>query len=263
MARIALAAALLLALAIPAGAAPHAASAAKPTLCAKATKNLRTAKSRLKKAQRKVKLGKASRATVARARRAVRKAQRAQRSACRAPAHPATPPAPPTQPAPGAPSMPTPPPPPPTPPTSHALIQKALDEGRIDAETALRYKVFAEFGDPRLPSEFRGSALGVTDTRTLDEVTARWDQLSAATRSTPPSRPCATSATPTASRRRGSSSRSRGSIRARGSTGSSSGACPGAPPWMRTSSLPATSSRSRWPSPTSRRNTTTSESARP
>lgn len=42
--------------------------------------------------------------------------------------------------------------------------------------------MFAEFGDSRLPAEFRGSALGVTDTQTLDAVAERWDLLSAATR---------------------------------------------------------------------------------
>ena len=84
---------------------------------------------------------------------------------------------------PGTPEQPAPPPPPPPgdEPTSHELIQKALDEGRIDSETALRYRVFAEFGDDRLPDEFRGAPLG-SDTDSLDEVAQRWDQLSPATR---------------------------------------------------------------------------------
>jgi len=189
----ALAAALILALAGPASATPQASSSAKPSACAKATKKLRAAKSRLKRAQRQAARGKASRATVAKARKAVRKAARAKRKACRAPSKPTVPDssappsggasqpaAPPSQPAP-PPAQP-PPPPPPSSSTSHALIAKALEEGRIDEETALRYRVFAEFGDSRLPAEFRGSALGVTDTRTLDEVTERWDQLSPATR---------------------------------------------------------------------------------
>jgi hypothetical protein len=175
-----LAAVLLLGLAGSATASsPHGRS-----VCAKAAKNLRAAKSRLRKAQR----GKASKKAVARARKAVKRAERSRRRACRA--APARPPvaAPPAPPAHGAPAPPASPPPhqppttPPTPPTSHALIAKALAEGRIDEETALRYRVFAEFGDDRLPAEFRGSPLDVTDTDTLDEVAQRWDELSPATR---------------------------------------------------------------------------------
>src|SRR6185436_9749775 len=150
---------------------------------------LRTAKAKLKKAQALAKRGKASRATLAKARRAVRKAQLAVRKAQLAKKRacaPATPqggtpgvPAPPT---PDPPSQPGPPPPPPTLPTSASLIQKALDEGRIDEDTALKYRVFADFGDSRLPGEFAGSPSEVTDTDTLDEVAANWDRLSAATR---------------------------------------------------------------------------------
>jgi hypothetical protein len=179
----ALAAALLLALAGPATAAPRTSSAAT-TACGKATKKLRAAKSRLKAVQRKAARGRASRAAVARARKAVKRATAAKRRACRVPAAPSVPPSTPSpQPAPSpSPQPPPPPPPPPAPPTSHALIQKALDEGRIDDEIALRYFVFSEFGDSRLPQEFRGSSLDATDTDTLDEVSRRWDQLSPATR---------------------------------------------------------------------------------
>lgn len=180
----ALAAAVLLALAGPVGASPNVSPAADASACAKATKKLRAAKSRLKAVQRQAKRGRASRATVAKARRAVKKAERAKRKACAAPAKPGVVPPPPTPPSGGGSPVPAPPPPPPPPPseTSDALIEKALAEGRIDQETALRYRVFAEFGDPRLPAEFRGAPLGVTDTRTLDEVAQQWDQLSAPTR---------------------------------------------------------------------------------
>jgi hypothetical protein len=173
----ALVAAVLLAFAGSAGAAPRASSS---SACAKATKSLRAAKSRLAKAQRRAKRGRASRKLVAKARKAVRKAESAKRRACRVPTRPDGGPS--GTPAPPSGGSPKPAPPPATPPTSHALIQKALEEGRIDAETALRYRVFAEFGDSRLPAEFRGSPLGVTDTGTLDEVTQQWDQLSPATR---------------------------------------------------------------------------------
>ena len=44
------------------------------------------------------------------------------------------------------------------PPTSFQLIDQALARGEITAETALIYKVFAAFGDDRLPSPYRGSA---------------------------------------------------------------------------------------------------------
>lgn len=42
-------------------------------------------------------------------------------------------------------------------PSSEALIAAALAAGTLDPLTALRYRVFARFGDPRLPPQFRGS----------------------------------------------------------------------------------------------------------
>lgn len=42
--------------------------------------------------------------------------------------------------------------------SSAELIARALADGRIDAETALVYRTFAVFDDPRLPAEFRGAA---------------------------------------------------------------------------------------------------------
>ena len=55
-----------------------------------------------------------------------------------------------------------PPPPPPVPPpvpggpSSDQLIASALSAGKIDSETALAYRVFAAFGDQRLPAAYRG-----------------------------------------------------------------------------------------------------------
>lgn len=43
-----------------------------------------------------------------------------------------------------------------SPPSSFELIDQAFEAGRIDAETALIYKVFAQFSDARLPAEFVG-----------------------------------------------------------------------------------------------------------
>ncbi|HKP21174.1 MAG TPA: hypothetical protein VJT68_06630 [Thermoleophilaceae bacterium] len=187
----------------PAAAAPQATSSTGSSACTIATKKLRAAKAKLAKVQRQAKRGRASRSALSKARRAVRKATAAKRKACAAPASPGgapggtpggapgetpdgapggtpggTPPPPADQP---GQQDPPPPPPPGDEPTTGALIQKALDEGRIDAETALRYRVFGEFGDDRLPEEFRGAPLG-TDTDSLDEVAERWDELSPATR---------------------------------------------------------------------------------
>ena len=42
-------------------------------------------------------------------------------------------------------------------PTSHALINKAVAAGQLDSETALVYRVYAEFGAERLPAAYRGA----------------------------------------------------------------------------------------------------------
>jgi hypothetical protein len=41
-------------------------------------------------------------------------------------------------------------------PTSDELIARALAAGKLDAETALVYQVFAAYADPRLPAAYRG-----------------------------------------------------------------------------------------------------------
>lgn len=58
-------------------------------------------------------------------------------------------------------------------PTSGArLIQAALDAGALDANLALRYRVFELFGDSRLPFEFLGNTVRDEDNHTLAELAA-------------------------------------------------------------------------------------------
>ena len=63
-------------------------------------------------------------------------------------------------------------------PPSHELIDRALASGAIDAETALIYKVYATFGDPRLPFQYRGDDRLVEDTRVLVQLVVEFDSLS-------------------------------------------------------------------------------------
>jgi hypothetical protein len=87
---------------------------------------------------------------------------------------PVTPPAPPSPPAPS----PAPSPPAPGKPSSSALIDEALTRGEIDADSALKYKVFAAFNDTRLPAKFTGDDSGVFETNVLRDLNARFDSLS-------------------------------------------------------------------------------------
>lgn len=66
-------------------------------------------------------------------------------------------------------------------PTSNKLIDQALARGEIDSDTALTYKVFAAFGDDRLPSCYRGDDWSVVDSHIVAEVQYRYADLSAAT----------------------------------------------------------------------------------
>ena len=66
-------------------------------------------------------------------------------------------------------------------PTSDQLIDEALACGEIDSETALTYKVFAAFGDARLPAAYRGDDQKLVDSHIVAEVQYRYDSLSAAT----------------------------------------------------------------------------------
>jgi Family of unknown function (DUF6055) len=68
------------------------------------------------------------------------------------------------------------PPPPPT--TTADKIVAAKNAGTIDDETALAYRIFAIFGDPRLPKGLRGERS--EDALALDEAHERFSKLSAA-----------------------------------------------------------------------------------
>jgi len=64
-------------------------------------------------------------------------------------------------------------------PKSSTLIDSALEKGEIDYETALVYKVYAQFSDPRLPEIYRGNADRNTDSHIIDQVQADFPTLSA------------------------------------------------------------------------------------
>jgi len=65
--------------------------------------------------------------------------------------------------------------------SSYALIDKAVKAGTITEETALTDKVFASFGDSRLPSIYKGDDKGVIDSTILGQVRDEWSSLSAVT----------------------------------------------------------------------------------
>lgn len=54
--------------------------------------------------------------------------------------------------------------------TSSDLVDAGLASGSLDAETALIYRVYADFDDPRLPVEYRGDDTGVVQGTALWEV---------------------------------------------------------------------------------------------
>lgn len=66
----------------------------------------------------------------------------------------------------------------PSAPTSVELIRAALDAGRIDAQAAMKYRVYALFGAPGLPAEFR-STNWTEDDAVLDLAKSRLDVLPA------------------------------------------------------------------------------------
>ncbi len=68
---------------------------------------------------------------------------------------------------------------PPPPPSSFELIDAALLEGKINAETALEYKTFADFGDERLPAAYQSSEVGGEAGLFMLEVVAAYPSLSA------------------------------------------------------------------------------------
>jgi hypothetical protein len=68
-------------------------------------------------------------------------------------------------------------------PTTFELIDGAVVKGEITDETALLYKVYAYFGDARLPTAYVGDPpSGDREHGILTDVIARWSTLSAATR---------------------------------------------------------------------------------
>ena len=69
---------------------------------------------------------------------------------------------------------------PPAPPTSFELIDSDLQQGKIDAETALEYKTFAEFDDVRLPAKYRADEVGGEAGLFMNEVVEAFPTLSAA-----------------------------------------------------------------------------------
>lgn len=70
--------------------------------------------------------------------------------------------------------------PPGTTATSAELIDAALAAGDIDAETALTYKVFAVFKDPRLPAKYTGDDAEAFESPAVADLIDRFDTLSAA-----------------------------------------------------------------------------------
>jgi len=66
-------------------------------------------------------------------------------------------------------------------PSSEALINAARQRGEINDETALLYKVYASFADPRLPTQFVGDDTNAPASVALREVKAFTGTLSPAT----------------------------------------------------------------------------------
>jgi hypothetical protein len=66
-------------------------------------------------------------------------------------------------------------------PTTIELIDGAVVKGEIGADSALLYRVYAAFGDGRLPPAYAGLPPGRSEHGILTDVVARWPTLSAAT----------------------------------------------------------------------------------
>jgi hypothetical protein len=67
-------------------------------------------------------------------------------------------------------------------PSSEVLIDRAEASGELDSETALVYRVFALFGDARLPARYQGDDSAIKDSLYMVEVRGRFEALSAATK---------------------------------------------------------------------------------
>ena len=72
-------------------------------------------------------------------------------------------------------------PPPGTTSSSSELIDAALAAGDIDAETALTYKVFAVYRDPRLPARYTGDDSGSFEDPAVEDFRVAYDTLSPTT----------------------------------------------------------------------------------
>ncbi|MDX9893792.1 MAG: hypothetical protein RB292_05340, partial [Patescibacteria group bacterium] len=68
--------------------------------------------------------------------------------------------------------------------TGFEMIQADLDEGKIDLDTALIYKVQYLFGDPNLPEQYITQAAPFEDNGALAEIQENWDKLSPETKET-------------------------------------------------------------------------------
>lgn len=64
--------------------------------------------------------------------------------------------------------------------SSFELIDEALAAGELDPETAVEYKAFALFKDPRLPAAYQGDDSNVLETDTFDDIYEVWASLSPA-----------------------------------------------------------------------------------
>ncbi|MFA6215475.1 MAG: hypothetical protein WC768_02830 [Patescibacteria group bacterium] len=71
-----------------------------------------------------------------------------------------------------------------TEPTGLNLIQAALDDGKINLDTALIYKIKFLFNDPTLPKEYFTKNAPFEDGGTFAEIQENWDKLSEATKKT-------------------------------------------------------------------------------
>ncbi len=67
--------------------------------------------------------------------------------------------------------------------TTNELIDVAVAQRKISAEKGLIYKVFAAFGDPRLPKKYKGAPDPLAE-GPLDRVIAQWKDLSRSTKKT-------------------------------------------------------------------------------
>lgn len=61
--------------------------------------------------------------------------------------------------------------------TSAELIAAAVARGEISAETGLLYRIYADFGDPRLPAIYRGDDPAQFETDVLRQAAAQWNTL--------------------------------------------------------------------------------------